>query len=292
MSPPSRLRGVPTHALPLLVLLALPALSGCSFLSQVFQPPKVTFDRAVFKAADFETLRVDLHLAVHNPNILGVELSGYKVKFVVDDLTLLDGDIKQKLDLGAGSTGDLVVPVTFKWKAIASKVGDIVSGKPVPDFAPFRAVGNVRINTAIGEISVPFDFKGKIPVIAPPVVIPTAVRLQSASLSGITLAIDVDVENVTGRPLGLKRFDQVLRLSGRSVVIGRVTDNLPVAARSTEKRTATVTLSALEAGFSLLNLIQSGGRVDVRFLGSADIDTGIGVIPVTFDSHRGLRVAK
>jgi LEA14-like dessication related protein len=276
----------------LVLLLTLPTVAGCSALSRVFQPPKVTFDRAVFKAADFERLRVDLHLAVHNPNFLGVTLRGYAVKFVVDDMTLLDGDVKQSLDLGAGSTGDLVVPVTFKWTEIAAKVGDIVSGKPVPDHAPFRAVGNVRIATALGEISVPFDFKGKIPVIAPPVVRPTAIRVQSASIAGVTLAIDVEVENVTGRPLGLKRFDHALKLSGRPVVSGRVADNLPVAARSTEERTVTVTLSALEAGLSLFNLLQSGGRVDVVYTGSADIDTGIGVIPVTFDTTRGLRVGK
>jgi LEA14-like dessication related protein len=277
----------------LLVLsVALMSLPGCAFLNQVIQPPKVSFDRAEFRAADFEKLRVDLHLAVTNPNILGVKLSGYEVKFVVDDMTLLDGDVNKALDLGAGSTADLVVPVTFKWKEIAAKVGDVMSGKPVPDYAPFRAVGKVRIDTALGEISIPYDFSGRLPVIAPPVVKPTAIRLQSAGIAGVTLAVDLDVKNVTGRPFGLKSFDHAVKFSGRSVVSGRVADNLPVAARATETRTVTFTLSAIEAGFSLFNLITSGGRVDVKYTGSAQVDTGIGVIPLRFDTTEGLRIRK
>ena len=276
----------------LIVLLTTPALSSCSLLSQIFQEPKVTFDRAEFKAGDFEKLRVDLHLAVHNPNVFGVKLSGYQVKFVVDKMTLLDGDVKQSLDLGAGKTGDLVVPVTFRWEEIASKVGDIVSGKPVPDHAPFRAVGNVRMATTLGEIAIPYDIKGKIPVIAPPVIKPTAIRLQNASISGLTLAIDVAVQNVSGRPLGLKSFDQALKLGGRPVVSGRVADDLPIAARATEKRTVTFTLSAIEAGLSLFNLISSGGQVSVGYTASARIDTGIGVIPFAFNTTEGLRVAR
>ncbi len=283
---PSRLRLV------LLALVVFASTPGCAYLNQVIQPPKVSFDRAVFKAADFETLRVDLHLAVENPNILGVQLSGYEVKFVVDDMTLLDGDVKQELDLGAGKTADLVVPVSFKWQEIASKVGDVLAGKPVPDDAPFRAAGNVRIRTALGEIAVPYDFSGKIPVIAPPVVKPTAIRLQRTTVAGVTLAVDVDVENITGRPLGLRSFEHAVLFSGRPVVSGRLADNLPVAARATETRTVTFTLSAIEAGFSLFNLITRGGRVDVKYSGTARVDTGIGIIPVDFDTTRGLRIRR
>jgi len=276
----------------LLALVALVSTPGCAYLNQLIQPPQVSFDRAEFKAADFETLRVDLHLAVHNPNVFGAKLSGYEVKFVVDDVTLLDGDVKQSLDLTAGATADLVVPVTFEWKEIASKVGDVMAGKPVPDHAPFRAAGNVRVQTTLGEISIPYDFRGKIPVIAPPLIVPKAVRLERATALRVTLAVDVDVENVTGRPLGLESFDHAVRFSGRPVVSGRVADDLPVAARSTETRTVTFSLSAIEAGLSLFALIQSGGRVDVKYSGSAKVDTGIGIIPFDFDTTEGLRIRR
>jgi LEA14-like dessication related protein len=273
-------------------LSAAAGTSGCAYLNQIVKQPEVSFDRANFRAVDFEKLNVDLHLKITNPNVFGAAIDGYAVKFVVDDMTLLDGDVNQELDLGAGSTGTLVVPVTFRWEEIASKVGDIMSGKPVPDHAPFRAVGNVRVRTVLGELTIPYDFKGKFPVIAPPVIKPVAVRLQQAGIAGVTFAVDVDVQNVSGRPFGLKSFDHALRFSGRPVVSGRVADNLPVAARSTETRTVEFTLSALEAGASLLALVQSGGRVDVKYTGTAQVDTGIGVVPMSFDSSQGLRIRK
>ena len=51
-----------------------------------------------------------------------------------------------------------------------------------------------------------------------------------------------------------------------------------------------VTFSTFEAGAALVSLIASGGSVDARLTGEADVDTGFGVVPFTFDTRRGVRV--
>lgn len=271
----------------LLFLLVL--CSGCSALQQVLQPPTVRFDRAAFRAASFEALDVDLIFNVTNPNMLGAQLDGYAIDFQVDGLTLLDGTVDQAVDLGAGATTKLVLPVSVRWEEIAGKVSDWSSGQ-VPDTVPWSAKGSVAAVTPIGTFDLPFDVGGKLPVVVPPTVLPTAVRVLNTNPLAPRLAVDVAVSNPSGRALGLKRLDQRLTLQGREVVSSRLAEELPVAARSTETRTVEFGVDALDLATALFGLIASGGQAQVGLTGDVEVDTGFGVVPLSFDAAEALRL--
>jgi LEA14-like dessication related protein len=275
---------------PLLLLLLVVPLSGCALLQQVVQPPEVRFDKARFRAADFEQLGVDLDFRVTNPNPLGARLDGYSIKLVVDGLTLLDGDVDQALDLGAGASTTLTLPATVKWAEIASKIGDVASGEPLPDDVPWSAAGSFAVDTAVGRLNIPFNVGGKLPVLAPPLVVPAAVEVTSATPLGVQLAIGVDVTNPTGRSMHVQQMEHALALNGRAIAAGGVLADGPVAARKTERRTLTVSLSTIEAGVALISALTGGGQVQVGYAGRLNIDTGFGVVPLRFDVADGLRV--
>lgn len=274
------------HVIPILLLAV--ALNGCAIVQQILQPPTVAFSHAEYRAADFEQLGIDLVFSVSNPNPLGARMEGYSIQLVVDGLTLLDGDVDQVVDLSGGATAEIVVPASLKWRELASKLQELAEGEPLPDTVPWSARGDVRFVTPVGELALPFDVGGDAPVIAPPVVTPTGARVAPSGLTSVRMEVDVAVKNMMGRATGLRRLDQQLRIGGAAVVSSRLLDGESIAAHSTEVRTVAFELDALQVGAALVAAIAAGGEVEVALVGDAQVDTGIGVIPFSFNTSEGI----
>jgi len=270
--------------------LALSLLSGCAALQQFVQPPEARFETARFRAADFEKLGVDLDFRITNPNALGARIEGYSIRFVVDGLTLLDGDVNKPLDLSGGASTTLTLPATVRWDELAAKIGDVASGEPLPDDVPWSAKGSFAVETIIGKLNIPFDVGGKLPVVAPPLVVPASIAVTSAGPMGVELAIGVDVTNPTGRSMQVAQLEHSLTLDGRALAVGGVLADGPVGAHKTERRTLTLSLSTIEAGLALISALTSGRRVQVGYAGKLDVNTGFGTIPFRFDVADGIRV--
>ncbi|MCP4872290.1 MAG: LEA type 2 family protein [Proteobacteria bacterium] len=274
------------HVIPILLLATL--LNGCAIVQQILQPPTISFSRAEYRATDFDSLDMDLVFLVSNPNPLGAQMEGYSIKLVVDGLTLLDGDVDQVVDLSGGATTEIVVPASLRWMELADKIQELAEGEPVPDTVPWSAEGDVRFMTPLGELGLPFNVGGDAPVIAPPVIQPVNARVEPASFTAVRMEVDVAVKNVMGRATGFKRLDQQLRIGGNAIVSSRIMDGESIPAHSTEIRTVAFELDALQVGAALVAAIAAGGEVDVALVGDAQVDTGIGVIPLSFNTAEGL----
>jgi len=275
--------------LPLLSALLVLSLSGCSVIQQVMRPPTVRFDRAVYRAADFEALRADIILDVTNNNPLGAKLDGYDLRFVVDGLTLLDGSVQQGVDLSPGQATEVTLPVIIKWAEVADKLSK--TGGKLPADLPWKATGEVRFATPIGSLSVPLNINGKLPVLTPPLIKPTAVRLTAANPLAPGIEIDFAVQNPNGRAVDLSAFRPSLTLQGQSIATGELSGG-SVTGGASSTRTLALTLNPIQIGVSLVSAITSGGKVEVRATGDVDVDTGFGVVPMSFDSSSGLRVLR
>jgi len=271
----------------LLALVTLP-VAGCASLLGLFQKPEVDFDTARFKAVSFDSLKTDLVFSVKNPNAVGVKMDGYAMKFVVDGLTLLDGNVDKALDLRGGQTTELVLPVAIKWKELAAR---LARGGGIPDALPYSAAGSLSWNTPIGPISIPFDVDGELPVIKPPSIMPSGIRLLSAGLTGAKVAIDFDVKSTTGRALGVLGFAPKVTLNGRQVASAKL-DDVRIKDKKAVKKTLTLDLSLASVGTALAGVLTGGGNVSVGLKGGAKIDTGFGKLPWSFDVKKGLSLRR
>jgi LEA14-like dessication related protein len=264
-------------------------VSGCSLLQQVFQPPQARFDRAEFRALDFEALRVDLVLDLSNPNPVGARLSGYSMHFEVDGLTLVDGDIDQALDLRANASTELVLPTTLRWSELASRIS---RGDQGQEDLPFRAAGSLRVDTPVGEISIPYNIEGALPVIQPPRIEAVGLRVTNTSFTTVGLALELAITNPNRRSIGVTAFDYDLGLQSKQVLSGSIDQRVPVAAGARESRTVNVNLSLLEAGAALFALLNDGGQVDMSLSGRCEIETGYGTVPLDFEGAQGITVGR
>jgi LEA14-like dessication related protein len=271
-----------------LAAISLMTLASCALLAGAFKPPEVSFDLARFRAADFSKLGVDLIFDITNPNALGAAVDSYDLKFVVDGLTLLDGTVQEGLDLSGNTTSKMVLPATVKWAELASRI----TKGGVPDDLPWSASGELRFDTPIGPLGIPFGVSGKLPVVKPPAIKPLALRVTRASLTQVSLAFDFEVENKTGHRVSLSSLSHRLRLQGREVAKGTLSKAVKVGARGTAKQTLGVDLSLASVGSAIASALVGGGSLDVRLSGKTSVDTGYGKVPWNFDARKSLGVRR
>ncbi len=274
-----------------LALTAILALTGggCAFLQGIVQPPTVALDRARFVAADWDSLRVDLHVAVHNPNTVGVKIDGYGMTVAVDGLTLLDGDIDEPLDLRGGATADLILPAHIRW----AELGERVLGRTsVPSKLPYSIQGRLRFTTPIGPLEVPFEDRGEIPVLRPPSVLPVGLRVEEASLASVRVALDLDISSEGGEAMSLTAFTHDVAINGDSLIRGRFDAPVQVARGEAVRRTVSVDISMRQVAGALASALLGGGDVDVALTCEANIDTGYGELPWSYQGGKRLSLTR
>ncbi len=250
---------------------------GCAGLAK---KPEVTFDSARFAAADFEAVRVDLVFRVHNPNGFGAKIAGYSLTLVVDEVTLLDGSVDAPLDLSAGATAELVLPATVRWEELAARIG---RGGGVPAELPYQAAGDIRASTAFGAVTVPFATEGAIPVVLPPVIRPTDVRVVDSSWTEATVEVDLTIDNPSGQPITVERLDGDLTVADRVVADLAAPSPIEVPAGGSAVHPIRATLTVKELGIGLFRTLTGGGDLEAGARGDAAIGTAVGTIPFAFE---------
>ncbi|MCB9730090.1 MAG: LEA type 2 family protein [Deltaproteobacteria bacterium] len=264
-------------------LLSLGLFTSCAALSGIFKKPTLKYDTTKFIAADFQSLKLNVAFKLHNPNAIGVKLDGYALHFSVDGLTLVDGVVAQALDMRAGATTQLVIPLTLRWSEIAAKIAGGFSKD-----LPWKLTGDVRMNTPIGQLKLPYGVDGKLPVIKIPNIFPSGIKIAKASLSGVDLDIEVGMSNPGSRAIGIAGFSSAVTLGGVPATTMRLNDTLKVGAGGTQKRSVRVSLSTAQLGIGIIQTLMAGKGIQVGFNGGAKVDTGFGAIPLNFNKVASL----
>jgi LEA14-like dessication related protein len=271
----------------LLAALSFASFSSCAALSGIFKKPTLRYDKTQFIAADFDSLKLNVAFKLHNPNALGLKLDGYALRFAVDGLTLVDGVVAQAIDMRAGATTQLVIPVTLRWAEIISKIQGGFN-----DDLPWQLAGDVRMNSPIGQIKLPYNVDGKLPVIKIPSIFPSGIKVAKANLSGVDLDIEVGMQNPNKRAIGIGGFSNAITLGGAPITTMRLNDTLKVDGAGKTTKSVRVSLSTAQIGMGLIQTLMAGKGVQVGFAGGASIDTGFGAIPLKFNKTASLTPKK
>ncbi|MEZ4264943.1 MAG: LEA type 2 family protein [Myxococcota bacterium] len=268
-------------------MLSVGLFTSCAALSGIFKKPTLKYDKTQFIAADFDSLKLNIGFKLHNPNAIGLKLDGYALKFAVDGLTLVDGVVAQALDMRAGASTQLIIPVTLRWAEIISKIKGGFN-----DDLPWKLAGDVRMNSPLGQLKLPYNVDGKLPVIKIPNIFPSGIKIAKASLSGVDLDIEVGMQNPNKRAIGIAGFSNAVTLGGAPITTMRLNDTMKVGGSGQQTKSVRVSLSTAQIGIGLIQTLMAGKGVQVGFAGGASIDTGFGAIPLSFNKTASLTPRK
>ena len=249
-----------TLATAMLAVMMCATLLGCpeaqEMLEQVVTPPTVAVSQVRFTGISSQAVDLDLAVDIDNPNPIGLSLSGVDYDFQLAGRPLAAGSSSSGIELKAQDKSQAQFPVSLAYNEILN-IYKAVQGQ---DEVPYQLSGKVYITTPIGELPIPFQGKGKLPVLRPPEIKDVKLDVDNLSLTGADLLLSIKLFNPNAFALNVKDGNYALALDGKSFSSGNV-GRMNVPAKSTGSVDTNMSLDFLSLGSWAYTLL-SGGEAD------------------------------
>ncbi len=292
--PQRRRVGVPKLALAALVCLSLigASVGGC---------------RGGLSGPTLRKLIPNVKLA--NFDITDIDFNKVEVHFVFDiveppaDFTLediryaLDFEGKQVLDMRkvrgeayALPGGAVRLPVNLNYAEIAN----IVESAKGQDDVGYTLRGDFAFDTKDGTVRVPFQEKGRFPIVRAPEVAFKAVRVGDTEVDAGTVAVFVDLDVSYpdgGKPITVTEMTYACALGGAEVAKGRVKAAPSIPGGGSATVTLPLVVKLTELGKAVFDGLVNSKAIDVAVKASAQVTTPWGPIGLEIDKDGQVNVA-
>ncbi len=266
-------------------LLFFPLLSGgCKHLGQYLKPrePKVKFKRVAIKKISFDSLDVEFFFDVYNPNEIGIEFSSLEYQLDIDGSTLFRGRQNRGLSLKPKGRSELALPFGIVFQKFVKSMVSFFQSK---DDVPYRISLKLGFQLPIiGQLVVPVEKRGRLPVPKLPKIEMGNVELVSISPMGAELKFQLKVSNPNRFPIRLRGLKYRIEIANSSLLSG--SSRLPLLpARGRRSVEIPLNISFLNAGFAIVNAIRSR---NISFLLDGYLDLGLFKLPFKINSQKRL----
>ncbi len=270
-------------------LAALLLLTGCAKLPKLGDLqdylPKVTFKKLDVKDVDFKGATSTFVLNVDNPHPIGLDIPAVNWDLDLGGTDFLNGVKDTPISLAAQDVKPVRVPVDVKWKSIF----DVVQATKGKDAVPYAFGGDIKVETPVGPLKVPFKHEGDLPVIHTPKVSLKGLRVAKLDVlkNTATLELDIGLDSDQGSAIGVDAFDYDIKLSGTKVADGKAAIS---AIDGSTTATLPMNLKLLELGTTIVNAITKKTSLDVGLDADASFDTPLGVVPLKINETQSLKL--
>lgn len=259
-------------------------LPGCTFLrsllSQVLQPPTLSFQKADVRSVSLTGMTLDLTWKVDNPNEFGVDLAGLGYTFEVEGKRMAAGHTDKALKVAPKGTSSVTLPFEVRFAEVSDGVLALLKKTEVR----WAVGGDFDFATPVGDVAVPFRKEGTAPVPRLPRVRIDGASVSNVTFSGARLEVKVALDNPNAFPLPLDALAYAVKLSGLEIGGGRVTNpSLPAGGART--LTLPLQVSFTSAGQAVYDAVRSG-RVNLGLTGSLNA----GPVKVPVDLSRSVQL--
>ena len=277
----------PTSSALALTLLALTGCEGWEDFELDPYMPTVSFQRVEVRGVDWDGIDADFVFDVNNPNPVDVGMARFDYSLAFEEVEWLAGDDPDGLVLTAEGASELALPVSLEfaslWEMVQAVRGD--------DDIDFGLEGSFGFDTPLGPLDIPYDELGDFPAPRRPELELKQVRLQSLSLQGAAFDIELDVDNDHGSTLWFENLDYQLSLAGVDVGGGFVGSWGQVEGADTRTLSIPVEVSFADAGTALYQVLQ-GDKLKVDLVGTVDVDTPFGLVPLDFERSKKVGIQR
>lgn len=240
-------------------------LTACATLQEVVKEPNITVQNVAVKAISLTDMQLDFDLGVENPNPIGLSLRGLSYQLDVDDKSLLSGDNKQKMKVGANSTSSITLPLNLNYNDMSGGLKSLLTKDKI----------NYSLNGKLdfGLFRLPYSKSGSVDLPSMPSVSVDSVKVGNMGLSGLDLVMALKVSNDNSFPIRLDGIDYGLKLANTTVASGKSLGALSVDPGKSGKMNIGLSLKYSELG-SLAKALTSGSSIPVALDGKMKLPGG------------------
>jgi len=266
---PSRHRVPAGRALVVLALVLPLAAGACGLLGAAgIERPSVSLDSTRLQSISVRDVDLLLGFEIDNPNALGVRLEGFDYRLSVAGTPLAEGDRREELTVPAGGRSRADLPLSVAWDDLAAIYRSVRSGGETG----YRLDAGFTFEVPVlGPVRIPLTRQGDFPVVRLPRLSVRSVDVRRVTAGGAELALDLEIDNPNDFPFTLRELDYALELAGSRVLSTRDARAVSVARGGSEHWELPLSIDFGEAGRAVAQALSSGGRIDYRLTGTADL---------------------
>lgn len=136
------------------------AMGGCAVMEELaaVAKPQVSVQAVQLRQLGLSGGSVDIRLAVSNPNHFRLEGTQVTYQLSIDSVPFGRGTTTRQFLVNAGDSTIVTLPLDFTWSGVGN------AGRAVMNTGtlPYRVTGNVRVSSALGALTVPYDHSGRL----------------------------------------------------------------------------------------------------------------------------------
>ena len=257
--------------LPLCLLLLIPS---CSSIEGVlnFSRPEAQLEKIELTGLNFDRADLLVTVRVENPNPIGVRLAGIDYSVAIDETRLIDGDLEKGVEIKAGGSSIVEVPLSLSYPQIFSTVS---AARQRDELFYAVELGFKVAAPGFGTVRIPVKAEGIIPSPKLPRMTVDSLRVNRISLTRIELAAEMTVENPNAFSLDLQGFTYDLQVADRTWIEGKEVRNLSFPRKKTSTVALPISLNIVEVGRSVVDLLSGNRTLGYRFSGDTTILTDV-----------------
>lgn len=231
-------------------------LGGCATLEQQIKQPEVSLGDVRITSVSLADAQLAFDLDVKNPNPVGVSMKGLSYKLQLQDKSLFDGALTERLRVGANDTSRVTLPFTLRYEDIYGTLLALRDNKELR----YQLSGEADF----GLIRLPYSKSGSLALPSLPDISVESLRINKLGLSGVDLSLALKVANGNSFPIRLNGLDYNLKLADASLINGSSAAPLAVEANKSGQLLLNMSLNYAQIG-SLLQSLRSSSSLPIEF---------------------------
>jgi len=252
---------------------------SCSALDSVIrdnvQKPKVSFRSAELVGLSFSDADMLFVLEIENPNPFGVHMAGFDYDFKIDDATFVSGKKDDRLDIDAGGTSSVELPLNLIYGDLFNSFSSLVDR----DESSYEITLGFSFDLPVlGMIRIPVSREGVLPVLRIPNIRYGELRLTNLSFTEAELELTLHLVNPNALKLNLSSLSYNLEIDRNPWVQGVLQRSVEVGEHEEGVITLPFSLSFIDIGLGAYNMLNNRNEVEYRVSGNYGFTTSLPLI--------------
>lgn len=256
------------------LMISLSLFHSCAQLSELSKvnKPKVYVSDMNVTSLSLQSVELTADIEIENPNNLSIDLSSYKYALDINDLDFISGTEEREMNIKAKESSIVKVPITLNYSELLQTFQSLRNENE----SNFSFSADFGFDLPIlGMVNVPVEYSGKIPLVRRPSISLKNFTVETISLSGAELSIELNIENPNSFELQMNRLSYDLQINGLESISGLMNEEIDVQENSSRNIKLPLSISFLNAGMSAYQILSSNEDLEYKFTGSAAIGTDL-----------------
>lgn len=255
---------------------------GCGSFQWLVQRPEVKKVSVSVTGLDFQKADLRFDLEVENAGSGTLTVAGYDYELQVDGQPFLRGTSQAGFDLPPHAVTVVQVPVSVQYGDLLKKLVSLKGRAEVP----YNLAVTLTVRTSLGEIHLPLQKEGRLPVLTVPTIRLQAIRVHRLTPRGMSLEALVEVAQPGGPSISLASLAYALTLNGVQVGTGSVGSTQVDGRPDTRVVRVPVDVDGAKARSLLAAMLSGENRLRFVVTGEARFTSPFGNLSLPF-THSG-----